>query len=95
MTPPALALGPARPNPFNPSAAVTVSLDRAGPFVLRVYRADGTLVRTLADAPGQPGVLHFIWDGTDDRGAGVGSGIYFFELRSGSRTRVQKAILLR
>ncbi len=93
--PPALALGPVRPNPFNPAAAVTVSLDRAGPFVLRVYRADGTLVRTLADAPGQPGLLHYTWDGTDGRGAGVGSGIYFFELRSGSRTRVQKAILLR
>jgi immune inhibitor A len=93
--PPPFALGVIRPNPFNPSASVTVSLDRTGPFVLRVYRADGTLVRTLADAPGQPGVRRFLWDGTDDRGAGVGSGIYFFELLSGSRTRVQKAILLR
>ncbi len=94
-TPSPFSLGAIRPNPFNPSAAVTVSLDRPGRFVLRVFRADGTVVRTLADAPGRPGALRFIWDGTDDRGAGVGSGIYFLELRSGTRTRVQKAILLR
>ena len=93
--PPVLVLGSVRPNPFNPAAAVEVALDRPGRFILRVYRADGSVVRTLADVHGEPGVRRFIWDGTDDRGAGVGSGVYLFTLRSGERTRVQKAILLR
>lgn len=93
--PPPFALGAVRPNPFNPTTTVTVSLDRAGPFMVRVFRADGRLVRTLADAPGQPGVRRFLWDGNDDRGVGVGSGSYFIQLASGSRTRVQKVILLR
>lgn len=92
---PPFLLSPVRPNPFNPSASVTVSLDRAGPFVLRVYRADGTLVRTLARSTGGPGVLDFTWDGKDDGGAPVGSGLYLFELRSDRARRVTKAVLLR
>jgi immune inhibitor A len=92
---PAFLLSSIRPNPFNPTATVTVSLDRAGPFVLRVYRADGTRVRTLARAIGGPGILHFRWDGKDEKGAAAGSGLYLFQLRSGQRSRVTKAVLLR
>jgi len=93
--PKALALGRVRPNPFNPVAAIPVSLDRDGRFVLRVYRVNGTLVRTIHDGYGAAGTYRFAWDGTDDRGARVGTGIYLFELRSESRIRVEKAILLR
>ena len=63
--------------------------------MVRVYRADGTLVRTLAKGEGSPAEIPFTWDGNDDRGRSAGSGLYFFELRSGGRTRVQKAVLLR
>ena len=90
-----LALSRIRPNPFSPNAAFSVSLDRDGPYVVRVYRADGSLVRTLADSNGRQGVLPFSWDGTDGRGRPVGAGLYFFELRAASGVRVQKAILLR
>ena len=92
---PAFRLSAVRPNPFNPTASVTVSLDRSGPFVLRVYRVDGKPVRTLARANGGPGVLHFTWDGNDDRGTAAGSGLYLFELSSGGKRLVTKAILLR
>jgi flagellar hook assembly protein FlgD len=84
-----------RPNPFRPNATFSVTLDRSGPFVVRVYRADGSLVRTLAQGDGAPAEIPFTWDGNDDRGRAAGSGLYFFELRSGARTRVQKAVLLR
>lgn len=90
-----LTLGPVRPNPFNPRATISVTLDRDGPFVLRVYRSNGTLVRTLAQGRGTPSDVTFTWDGADDRGRPVGSGLYLIELRSGGRTRVQKAVLLR
>lgn len=93
--PRALALGRAQPNPFNPSAAIPVSLDRDGHFALRVYRADGTLVRTLFDGPGIAATYRFAWDGTDDRGSAVGTGVYFVTLESDSRRRVEKVTLLR
>lgn len=93
--PRALALSSVRPNPIRGGAALTVSLDRSGPFVVRVFAADGRLIRTLARGAGRPSDLRLTWDGTDGRGRPAGAGIYFFELRSGNRTRVQKAVLLR
>ena len=93
--PRALAMGQVRPNPFRPNAVFSVSLDRDGPYVIRVYRVDGSLVRPLADSRGRQGILPFTWDGTDDRGRPVSAGLYLFELRSQGRVRVQKAVLLR
>jgi M6 family metalloprotease-like protein len=93
--PRALAVSPVVPNPFSRAAQFSVSLDRDGPFVVRVYRSDGSLVRTLADSPGRSQDYPFTWDGTDDRGRPVGTGMYFFQLRSGTRVRTQKAVLLR
>jgi len=90
-----LAMGRIRPNPFRPNAQFSVSLDRDGPYVVRVFRADGSLVRTLADSRGRQGTLPFTWDGTDDRGRAVGAGIYLFQLQAQGRVRVQKAVLLR
>lgn len=95
IPPRVMSLSRVRPNPFVGSAAFTVSLDREGPFVLRVYRADGSLVRTLADTRGRAESYPFTWDGTDGRGKTVGAGLYFIELRSAHAVRVQKAILLR
>jgi hypothetical protein len=94
-TPRVLALGPVRPNPFNPEATLPVSLDRDGAFALRVYRVDGVLVRTLHDGPGTAGVYAFRWDGRDAAGKALPGGVYLIQLQSASRTRVEKAILLR
>ncbi len=95
QTPRVLSLGRIRPNPFNPEATLPVSLDRDGSFALRVYRVDGVLVRTLHDGPGTAGVYAFRWDGRDAAGKALPGGVYLIELTSASRTRVEKAILLR
>jgi flagellar hook assembly protein FlgD len=63
--------------------------------VVRIYRADGGVVRTMRFAARPPGVHVITWDGHDDRGRAASAGLYFFELRFGNRTRVQKAVLLR
>ncbi|HZV90634.1 MAG TPA: FlgD immunoglobulin-like domain containing protein, partial [Candidatus Nitrosocosmicus sp.] len=89
------AIGRVQPNPFTRAASFPVSLDQDGRFMVRVYRADGSLVRTLADLSGRAGTSPFTWDGTDDRGNPVGTGVYFIQLRSGHRVRTQKAVLLR
>ncbi|HEU4725723.1 MAG TPA: M6 family metalloprotease domain-containing protein [Candidatus Eisenbacteria bacterium] len=93
--PKVFALSRVHPNPFRPAANLAVSLDRDGPFMVRIYRPDGGVVRTLR-FPARPAGTHAItWDGRDDRGRSAAAGIYFFELRFGERTRVQKAVLLR
>lgn len=93
--PKVFALGHVRPNPFRPDANVAVSLDRDGPFMVRIYRPDGRVVRTLRFAARPAGTHAISWDGRDDRGRAAAAGIYLFELRFGERTRVQKAVLLR
>ena len=93
--PRALALGSLRPNPFNPETAFSVSLDKDGPFTLRVFRVDGVLVRTLHDGPGDAGVYAFRWNGRDAAGRILPGGVYLIELKSVGRTRVEKAILIR
>jgi M6 family metalloprotease-like protein len=90
-----LALGPVRPNPFNPEATLPVSLDQDGRFALRVFRVDGVLVRTLFEGVSPAGVYAFRWDGRDAGGVALPGGVYLIELKSGSRTRVEKAILLK
>jgi M6 family metalloprotease-like protein len=93
--PRAFALGSVRPNPFNPEATIPVSLDRDGPYTLRVFRVDGALVRTLHEGPGAPGVFAYRWDGRNAAGKMLPGGLYLIELKSGSRSRVTKAVLLR
>jgi immune inhibitor A len=94
--PRAFAFAPVRPNPFRATGAgLLVSLDRDGPFVVRIYRVDGAAVRTLR-YPARPAGTHAItWDGRDETGRPAAAGLYFFELRFGARTSVQKAVLLR
>jgi hypothetical protein len=89
------AFAPVRPNPFLGEARLLVSLDRDGPFVVRIYRPDGAAVRTLRFAERPAGTHAVSWDGRDDRGRPAAAGIYLLEVRFGSRTRVQKAVLLR
>jgi len=90
-----LSLGSVRPNPFHPEARIPVSLDRDGRFALRVYRVDGTLVRTLHDGPGVAGVYAFPWNGRDAAGRAAPAGVYLIELTSQGRAKVEKAILIR
>ena len=83
-----LTLFPNEPNPFVNSTRVAFSLERAQEVKLYVTDVGGRVVRTLADgaAPGGRSTVH--WDGRDDAGRSVASGIYFFRLESaaGSRT---------
>ncbi len=96
------ALSQNYPNPFNPITTVpyTVSGSRVivhGPIhsTLKVYNILGQLVRTLVDEEKIPGNYEIIWDGKDDSGKEVGSGIYFYQLRTKEYTDIKKMVLLR
>jgi hypothetical protein len=95
--PPArLALHPPRPNPFNPSTAIDFELPAEGRVTLRIYAADGRLVRTLlANAARTAGPHTVFWDGRRDGGRPAVSGVYLVQLEATARTLVQRAVLVR
>ncbi len=88
-------LGPPQPNPFNPTVRLSFGLARGARVSLRVLDTSGRLVSTLLDGSVESGGHVVTWDGRAASGRRVGSGAYFFEMRSGPERRVQRAILLR
>ena len=83
------------PNPFNPRTKISFVLPVAGEATLAVYDVDGRLVRTLAGGWLEAGERTVTWDGDDDRGGRVASGLYFCRLRVGDSTLVRKMTLLK
>ena len=83
------------PNPFNPETRIRYAIPEPGHVTLRIYRIDGQLVRTLQDANQSPGRYERIWDGNNEFGNKVSSGVYFYRLQSNSFTQVRKMILLK
>ncbi len=83
------------PNPFNPSTSIEFSLPARERVSLKVFDVSGRLVRTLVDGPLSDGVHRYTWDGHNERGASVASGVYFYVLRSESIRQSRKAVLLR
>jgi hypothetical protein len=87
------------PNPFNPSTTIAYTVP--GPstsrhnVVLRVYDVRGGLVRTLVNGPVEGGRHEAAWDGTNNRGEQVSSGVYFARFASGGYSDVRKMVLLR
>jgi M6 family metalloprotease-like protein len=86
------------PNPFNPTTSIrfTVSAGRSPlPTSLKIYNIRGQLVRTLVDEDKPGGDYLLLWDGRDDGGEAVPSGIYFYKLTAGSSSQVKKMVLLK
>ena len=73
------------PNPFNASTTIGFELDRRQPVSLRVHNLTGQRVTTLAEGVYPEGVFAVSWDGRDDRGREVASGVYLARLRLAER----------
>jgi hypothetical protein len=84
-----------RPNPFNPTTTIRFALPRAERAVLVVYDVSGRRVATIANGLFGPGEFDASWDGTDESGRDVASGIYFARLTAGDFAAVRKTVLLR
>ncbi len=83
------------PNPFNPVTEISFSIPSAGRAVLQIYNVKGQLVRTLMDRELPAGEVKVTWDGRDNGGHRVSSGVYFCNLRTGDKKATRKMILLR
>jgi len=93
--PKAHALGQNYPNPFNPTTRIAFSLSEAAFVNLRVYDVKGREVRALASGAFAAGEHAATWDGKDNFGKSVASGIYFYRLQAGEFKQVKKMVLLR
>lgn len=89
------ALHPAYPNPFNPATRLDYSLPARGRVWINVYDVGGRLVRALLDETVPAGRHTVTWDGTNNSGTRVASGVYLFRMKSGAFEEVRKAVLLR
>jgi C1A family cysteine protease len=89
------ALGQNSPNPFNPRTSIAYSIPTEAHVTLTIYDVDGRAIRRLVDAPQDASRYTVTWDGTNDSGRGVASGIYFYRLMADGRELARKMILLR
>ncbi len=87
-------LSPSRPNPFRRETRLAFS-SRGGPVTACVYDVAGRKVQTLLDRMVGPGEQEIRWDGTDDRGRCVASGVYFCRLTVDCTEETRKMVLLR
>jgi hypothetical protein len=90
-----LRLLPSRPNPASFSATIPFELPSGGPVHLAVFDVRGALVRTLVDGPRGPGAQAAVWDGRDDAGGRVASGMYFCRLRAAGVEESRRIVWLR
>lgn len=81
------------PNPFNPSAGISFSLEEAGHAEIAVYNLKGQKLRTLLDAGTSAGTHQTVWDGKDGEGRSLAAGIYLIRLSCGKESRTVKAVL--
>jgi predicted outer membrane repeat protein len=94
-TPGATALRSIYPNPFNPSVTITFELDAETSVEVAVYDVRGSLVRRLVSGRRAAGPHRLKWDGTNDRGGRVASGVYLVQLRSQTRVDQKKIVLIK
>ncbi len=80
LTPATFQLYPAFPNPFNPETRIRYDLAAGGQVTLAVYSLPGKRIRTLVTAEQGPGSYGVLWDGKDDGGREVSSGVYLVRL---------------
>ena len=90
-----LALRPCRPSPFARGTRIEFHLPERSRATVRIYDVAGRLVRTVCDAVGDPGWNQAEWDGTNEGGNHVASGVYFVRLEAGADRALRKVVLLR
>ena len=100
LLPDKTALLPNYPNPFNPETWIPYHLAEPAEVTLRIYAADGVLVRTLTLGHQVAGIYEsrtraVYWDGKNEVGESVASGVYFYVLTAGDFTATRKMLIVK
>ena len=83
------------PNPFNPETTICFDMPASGPARLEIYNVRGQMVKTLAEGNHEFGRHSYVWNGTDNGGNSVSSGIYFYRLTTSSHSESRKMMLMK
>ncbi|HRU91934.1 MAG TPA: fibronectin type III domain-containing protein [Candidatus Marinimicrobia bacterium] len=83
------------PNPFNPTTTLRYDLPKPGKVEIRIFDLQGRLVNQLVSEYQEVGKYSVVWNGCDSHGVPVPSGIYFYQLNTGSYSKTRKAILMK
>jgi hypothetical protein len=83
------------PNPFNPQTTIAFTIKDRGAVTVKVYNVNGELVRTLANENRAAGTYTLTWDGHNDSGQSVSSGVYFYKLVTNNFSQTKKMVLLK
>jgi len=93
--PTVFALRGSYPNPFNASAQINFALPQAGAVRLVIYNILGQPVRTLLDGDQPAGERSVLWNGTDNSGSNLSSGVYFYKIMFNGQVKVGRMNLLK
>ena len=88
-------LGPAYPNPFNSGVQIPFSVNRSSQLSLDIFDTLGRRVRTLVDGNKSIGHYKIFWDGKDNNGEPVSSGVYLIDLRAGQAHITNKLLYIK
>lgn len=83
------------PNPFNPTTTISYSLPQEGKVSLKIYNVKGQLVKQLIDGSQPEGYYEVVWNGKDNAGRSVASGIYYYRINACGKTINKKMLLLK
>ncbi|MDD3534520.1 MAG: carboxypeptidase regulatory-like domain-containing protein [Candidatus Cloacimonetes bacterium] len=83
------------PNPFNPETTIRYSVKDRGPVSIDIYNVKGQLVRSLINEVKEAGEFNAVWNGTDNNGRAVSSGVYYFKMNAGKYSSTKKMIMMK
>ncbi len=83
------------PNPFNPETTISFSVKETSPVAIEIYNVKGQLVKTLVNEVKASGNHTVVWNGKDNNGRNVTSGVYFYKMNTGKFSSTKKMILMK
>jgi hypothetical protein len=83
------------PNPFNPVTTIQFIIPATGKVEIKIYNLNGSLVRELFTGEKDSGEYSYQWDGKDDRGITIASGVYFYSVQFNNSQLTKKMIYLK
>jgi hypothetical protein len=83
------------PNPFNPSTTIEFSIPERAEVTMTIYNVLGQAVRTFNAGSQNVGTYRIVWDGTNDFGMTVSTGVYFYTVRAGEHTATKKMVYMK
>lgn len=83
------------PNPFNPSTTIRYSISKPDNVIINIYDINGSLISTLLNSKQNTGVHEVSWNGVNNDGMPVVSGVYLYKVQAGNSSKISKMILLR